>query len=107
MKSRSLFTAASVMAAGIAIAVAPAARADDCTDGDKKYSANAALWYTCIAGVPREGGAMPPTWRGNPCTEGDTFTGVGAVPAKFKCVGGRYCVVVPKQGNPVSGRRCP
>jgi len=107
MKGWSLFLAASVTAAGVAIAVAPSARAD-CIDGDKKYSANAALWYTCIGGEFREGGTLPPTFHGPPCAEGSTFTSLGASPYTYKCVGGRYCVVAPNPGpyGP-PGRRCP
>ena len=109
MKSGSLFLAASVMAAGIAIVVAPSAHAANCNDGDRMDSPTSGMSYTCIAGNFREGGRMPPTWRGNPCTEGTTFTGLGADSHfTYKCVGGRYCILrTTPPGLKASGRKCP
>ena len=99
MKKRSLLLAASVMA-GVALGVTPSARADDCTDGDMKYSAALGGTSTCVAGEFRYATTMPPTWHGNPCREGDTFTGFPNF--IYNCIGGQYCVETPG----VLGRRC-
>jgi len=50
---RNLLLAASVMT-GLAIAVSPSARAEQCTDGDTKYLASTGRSYTCIGGSFRE-----------------------------------------------------
>ena len=95
--------------ARIAIGVTPSAHADDCADGDMKYSAMAALWYIRIAVAFREGATMPPTWHGNPCTEGDTFTSRGA--SVYTYVIGRASADRPlspeKNPKEVTGFNCP
>ena len=50
---RNLLLAASVMT-GLAIAVSPSARAEQCTDGDTKYLASTGRSYTCVGGSFRE-----------------------------------------------------
>ena len=50
---RNLLLAASVMT-GLAIAVSPSARAEQCTDGDTKYLASTGQSFTCVGGAFRE-----------------------------------------------------
>lgn len=69
---RSLFLAASVIA-GLTVAVAPSARAGECTDGDTKYLAASGRSYTCVNGAFREDDNTHS--RGMPCRDGDGMRG--------------------------------